>query len=62
MLKPAKPYVWVAPNPAGMSRELMTVEAAFDFVREWPTYGSDGEGIELTLTFLTDAEVAALEL
>lgn len=55
-----KPYVWVEPNPAGVSRQLMTLEEAWEFVSEWRLYGSEGEGIELTLTYLTDAEVEAI--
>lgn len=53
-------YVWVHPNPAGVSRQLMTLEEAFEFIRGWPTYGASGETIELTLAFLTDADVEAL--
>lgn len=55
-----EPYLWVEPNPSGAARELMTFDAFFEFVRDWPSYAVAGEGIEIELAFMTDAEVAAL--
>lgn len=56
----AKPYFWMDPNPAGVARQLMKADEVAEFLREIPEYAVAGEGVALTLVFMTDAEVDAL--
>lgn len=55
-------WFWVDPNPSGESRELMDFEQLREWCDDLVEQGDDpADVLTITMAYLTDAEVKALE-